>query len=1101
MKNSIFDNRRKHVAVLLAAAVFMSFAGKAPYTMADETTQSDNSQSADAKISDITESCNVKWVVSGGNGFCYGMGEKPRWYSASQNGALYLIVEAGEEPRIDVTQDIVTRVSPDGSCPYIYVINTDINTARDIKFIIDDCDYRVPVSVDNIPPNAVINAVISGDSLMAVTDHTGQTAKLSTVSYNISDDASSFETIATRGEISLKISGEEVSDTKLPQSPITVSLNDIEDEDDSDSGEEVEICGGTSSKSSDQELKIIPSAGEEKEFTLNGITVTDEAGNTAQVGTSNTRIILDTLKPRVDYKAPKNYAYKEGNVYYYYGSLETEAASVEDMNLDTSSISINAVGEYDVPELTASEADDDGKVVYTYNISKKGRYQFSISADDTLNNSLCDTSSSSGDTESPILDVDPSMTDELAIDFKDENGSLISKFAGDDSGAKVYKSVNAEGYFITKNYDDVSIEVKGTGIDGESVVNTDEKSSFKKKDSNSLTYEGDFAIDGTDGLYEVKSSGFKSENFDNFFYIDNTSPVIDIDYSGGKPDSGSYYKDALKATVTVKDLTFDEDETEISYGSDVTEKPEESDWKEVDENTYEKTITFNADGHYQIEVESTDRGGNSSKRDGEPDFYVDRTAPKINVSFDNNDAENGNYYKAARTATISIDEASFDPEKVEIVKASDEGISPVPENSAFAEVGDIHRSVIKFDEDGTYGFIIRCTDRAGNEAEEYVSDEFVIDTTAPAVSFDGVKDHSANKGVVTPSITYVDENIDTERTTISYRGSNKGEVKQSSSMEVIDGGVRYTFGDLEHVKDNDDLYTLSVKAVDLAGNETEDEIRFSVNRFGSIFVVDDETAEKIKNYYVNKPFPVKIMEINVDEVNKRDISRSLEDEITVLKENRNYKVEKEGGEDAWKSYTYTVFEDNFKHDGHYGVIIHTDDAAGNTQDNSAQGKEVDFAIDQTAPKIAVSDIEENGVYKEDGHVITVNAVDNMTVSGMSVCAGKMQLVSYNEAELISANNVEKLRLPASEEPQDIIIRAHDAAGNETVLTYSNVLINKKASGGIKGSAGKSGVLGKVLPGFDSASLMGAAVAGAAGCAAAVILAVRRRKITLETKNK
>ena len=41
----------------------------------------------------------------------------------------------------------------------------------------------------------------------------------------------------------------------------------------------------------------------------------------------------------------------------------------------------------------------------------------------------------------------------------------------------------------------------------------------------------------------------------------------------------------------------------------------------------------------------------------------------------------------------------------------------------------------------------------------------------------------------------------------------------------------------------DDLYTLTAKSVDKAGNETEKSVLFSVNRYGSVYVLDDATRE------------------------------------------------------------------------------------------------------------------------------------------------------------------------------------------------------------------------------------------------------------------
>lgn len=45
---------------------------------------------------------------------------------------------------------------------------------------------------------------------------------------------------------------------------------------------------------------------------------------------------------------------------------------------------------------------------------------------------------------------------------------------------------------------------------------------------------------------------------------------------------------------------------------------------------------------------------------------MDKTAPTITVSYDNNSARNGNYYKADRTATVTIIEHNFDVNRVNV---------------------------------------------------------------------------------------------------------------------------------------------------------------------------------------------------------------------------------------------------------------------------------------------------------------------------------------------------------------------------------------------------------------------------------------------------
>ena len=58
-------------------------------------------------------------------------------------------------------------------------------------------------------------------------------------------------------------------------------------------------------------------------------------------------------------------------------------------------------------------------------------------------------------------------------------------------------------------------------------------------------------------------------------------------------------------------------------------------------------------------VNYTDLAGNPAKSVSVDEFVVDRTVPVITVTFDNNSAQNGKYYKDPRTATISIREHNF----------------------------------------------------------------------------------------------------------------------------------------------------------------------------------------------------------------------------------------------------------------------------------------------------------------------------------------------------------------------------------------------------------------------------------------------------------
>lgn len=66
------------------------------------------------------------------------------------------------------------------------------------------------------------------------------------------------------------------------------------------------------------------------------------------------------------------------------------------------------------------------------------------------------------------------------------------------------------------------------------------------------------------------------------------------------------------------------------------------------------------------------------------------------VSYDNNSALNGNYYKADRTATITIVEHNFDSSRVNVVgTATDNGTAlSFPATSTWTSNGDTHTASI-----------------------------------------------------------------------------------------------------------------------------------------------------------------------------------------------------------------------------------------------------------------------------------------------------------------------------------------------------------------------------------------------------------------------
>lgn len=140
--------------------------------------------------------------------------------------------------------------------------------------------------------------------------------------------------------------------------------------------------------------------------------------------------------------------------------------------------------------------------------------------------------------------------------------------------------------------------------------------------------------------------------------IDVTKPEINISYNNNSVDSESLFKADRVATIAVTERNFKSDNVKIKITNTDGVIPAVSGWKKtggtgnLDDTIWTATIPYTADGDYEFSIEYTDLADNRS--DGAvyaagtqvPEkFTVDKTLPVIDVSYDNNSASNGNYYK------------------------------------------------------------------------------------------------------------------------------------------------------------------------------------------------------------------------------------------------------------------------------------------------------------------------------------------------------------------------------------------------------------------------------------------------------------------------
>ena len=539
-------------------------------------------------------------------------------------------------------------------------------------------------------------------------------------------------------------------------------------------------------------------------------------------------------------------------------------------------------------------------------------------------------------------------------------------------------------------------------------------------------------------------SGNQGESEVTEMKIDVTNPTISISWDLNNPLNGSYYKDTRTATVTVTDRNFDPNNVRFSItNTDGTEASiggwsSSSDIGVSDSATSTCQVAFPTDGDYTFTLGCTDLAGNSTEYGQTDEFTIDKTVPEISVSYDNNSARNGNYYNEARIATVTVREHNFNAADVKAaITASLEGRGiSAPSISGFSGNGDVHTATVTYGTDGDYTFDVEYTDMAGNAAAEYTPDDFTVDLTEPEIEITDVADKSANNDVVSPRVKATDVNYDAKNVTVTITGANNGKVNIGNVVSAIENGQTMKFNDFARQEKMDDLYTLTAKAVDMAGNEKEESIRFSVNRYGSVYVLDNDTKDwlDIKDYtYINEEKEVGVIEYNVDSIENRQITVNRDGEMTNLKEKTDYKVTSSGTEAQWKENHYILDAPNFATEGKYSVIFSTQDKAGNVMNNrsvkkSDQNLPIEFAVDKTAPTAVVTGVKDGGTYRSTEQLMTIDAKDNLALNEVIVSInGKSEI--YKAEELKEKNGIIQVKIPSAYHFQKIEVTASDAADN------------------------------------------------------------------------
>ena len=590
--------------------------------------------------------------------------------------------------------------------------------------------------------------------------------------------------------------------------------------------------------------------------------------------------------------------------------------------------------------------------------------------------------------------------------------------------------------------------------------------------------------------------------------IDITKPRVTLSFDNNRVENEFYFKENRTALITVEERNFSQDSFKIlitdpaeGKGTRLLEVERDSFQKvsgSGDSTKWESRIYFNKDGDYQLSITGEDLAGNAMEdlayAEGTRaalDFTVDKTAPVLSVSYDNNTANHEFYYKEGRRAEISIEEKNFRSDLVDYSVLKDggrEGHGSALSSFSGGEgrgVSELHHQAsISYEEDGDYQFNIRVKDLAGNEALAYPEDHFVIDRTAPGLTISDILNESANKGEVSPKISYGDRYLDQDALSLKLIGEVHGEHELShqqggsisiartdalnlpmqKSMEETESpkqkeeekeGIVYqssaggeegnlSFQNFPEEPDTDDVYRLSAKIVDMAGNETTEELWFSVNRFGSTYLLSDR-AKALQGTYQKEGEEILISEINADEVLSSALTLYRNEEKHALSEGAEYQTTRSGGNGKWYRGDYLIKKDNFDKEGLYHLQISSQDKAGNlaSTEQTERGAELRFGIDRTPPRILLSNVDNQGVYRGDALDLDLSVQDNLWLEQVDATVDGTEELSWKDKSLQEAVAKDSFPLQISGEKgkrHNLLVVARDAAGNESRKEVSDFVI-------------------------------------------------------------
>ena len=623
--------------------------------------------------------------------------------------------------------------------------------------------------------------------------------------------------------------------------------------------------------------------GENTEFTPNQqlvvyLKITDMAGNVTYLSTNG--LVVDNERPHEEFTAPE--IVKESgltNNKIYNGDVSVKVSANDPVeNGVYSGLKQVTYTVYNGTVYNEKDVTQQG-VLYSWDGKEapcKSKEGMGFTVDAEKNNSndvhiLLTAEDNAGNVTSMEYSIKIDITKPIINIEYDKNAA--------DSGTFFRESRRANVTVKERNFDDslVNITLRATNDGADIALPTVSKwtsSGDLHTATIEYTAEGDytFAIACTDQAGNPNEPVHYADGTvaPTAFTIDKTRPTISVTYDNNSALNGNYYNANRTATVVVTEHNFDASRVNITLratddGADIA-LPTVSGWTSSGDR-HTATIAYQRDGLYTFDIDVTDKAGNTSADFTEQTFYVDTTAPTLEITgVADRSANNGDIIPVVSYSDTNYDDAQVN---ITLTGAMRKGVA-LDGSYADQHNGKVFtfKNFAKEKEvDDIYTLAATLTDKAGNTTEKTIL--FSVNRFGSTYALSAATEQLNGSYVQTPQDVVVTEtNPDAlQNIRITLFKNNQTIILQEGTdyrIEVRGGNgqwYEYIYTVLAKNFADDGVYRLTFYSEDAAGNIAENtldtkkqEIGFGVDKTKPNMVVtnlESDTTYPLENLTVS----------------------------------------------------------------------------------------------------------------------------------------------------------------------------------------------------------------------------------------------------------